>query len=509
MINIIFLAFIIFLINGLGALRYFQIKDWLPKRVLADLYLPQGKNLFLNKKDLFLIIFSLIFIFWPQLSFKDINQFFLLFLLFILVIWRLKLIKKITLTAKAFILTSFVLFFNFLIVYLLRNNLNWILFFSVFSFQIFLFFIASYIFNFLVKPYLNYLGKRVYQKLKGRKIKKIIIVGSYGKSTTKELLAYLLSKKYKVLTPPLRVNHEYAVLKFLLNKNLEEYEFLVLELGSYYLGNIAWTTKFIKPDIVFITGITKQHYFLFDEKIENIIKGEGIEAIESMKEGKVFVNSNHEYFDLLLKEIKKENKNLKIITYGKNGDFVYKILENNLEKTIFQINDKEIFETNLIFPQQIENLTGVLSFVFEENLFSIPEIREIIKKIDLPETFLKPKIKENLIIFDDSYNANLRGILVSLDYFFSLPIEKKIIVFNGIFELGKETKEFYKKLKDKFLLADKVFLTFSGFEDIFFEEKFFYLKNKKEFDEFLKQNKDKKIGIFIFNRLPEKLKNLI
>lgn len=497
-----FLSLIIFLINGVAVLRFYQIKDYLLKRARAHFYLPSSKKLVFNKKEYFLYFLFVLTIFSSFISSKkiDFKIDLLIFLAILLLVFRFNFLKKIYFTPKTMIVTFLVFIFNFLLLYIFNNHHLIALGLSLWINQFIIFTISISIFNLAVKPYLNFLGKKVKQKLeKNKKLKIIGIVGSYGKSSTKEFLIQLLRKKYKVITTLPRINHEYALLKFLLKVNLDNFDYLVMEFGSYYLGNIKWATKYITPDIAFITGITKQHLFLF-ENIDNIIKGEGIEILTWMKEGILFVNQNHEYFEKLKNEIEKV-KALNVSLYFYEP---YEILEQNLEKTIFKFKG-EIFETKIIFPMQIENLCGALSYI--SLIDDIKEYKEEIKNIELPEGFLKLKIKENLYIFDDSYNANPRGVFEGIKFFKSLNFDYKAIIFNGLFELGKETEEVYKNLAQEFLNFDKIILTSSNYYEIFKEilkEKVWLIKDSKELKLFLQSLKNIKVGIWIFNRFPEK-----
>ena len=538
-INFFILTLFVFLFSGLPIFRIFQIKDWLFSRVLADYFHFRGRKYILNKKDflVFLIIFTYfnfpkIFfqIFYiSSLFFLNFADFFSLFgfnpfnlliflILFPLIFLRKNLLKTIKLTKKALILFSIFFFLNFLFIYLTYSFYDFNYFFIVYLFllisytQIFIFSFSLILFDLLFSPYLFYLRERVKNKLKNLKIKKIAIVGSYGKSTTKELLNHLLKDK-KIFSLPPRINHKYVILKYLLKNDLQGFEYFILELGSYFLGNVRWISEGIVPDFVFITGITKQHYFLFGENIKNIIYGEGIEAVMKMKKGKVFINTNHEYFEILKKELEKiiKNKEIEIVTYGKQGDYSYEILFLHEEKTVFKLiakGEEHILETNLIYPPQIENLVGAISFILEEKILSLEEINEKIKNIKMPSTFFVKIKHKNLTIFDDSYNANLRGVLEGIKFLEKSDFEKRIVIFNGILELGKETKEIYENLAKEFSKFDFVLLTdkeeYKFFKKIL-KEKAVFIKNQKDLDGFLNNLKERS-GIFIFNRFPSHIK---
>jgi UDP-N-acetylmuramoyl-tripeptide--D-alanyl-D-alanine ligase len=541
MINSLFLSIILFLINGVVVLRFYQIKDYLLKRVLAQFYFPSSKKIIFSKKEYFLYFLVFLSLFFPK-NIQILKPDLLIFLIFLLLVLRIDLIKKIHFTLKAILVSFLAFLINFLLLFISQNSLTIFFLLSLWPLQFFIYTLSIQIFDICVKPYLLFLGNKVKKKIEkikkeNPKFKIIGICGSYGKSSTKEILVQLLKEKYKVLSPPPRINHEYALLKFLLKVKIENYDYLVLEFGSYYLGNIRWITKFITPDIAYITGITKQHLFLFGS-IEKIIEGEGLEILSWMKEGIVFINENHEYFDIL-KEKYGDVRRPHIETYFYGKD--YKIREISLEKAVFEFKNKT-FETNLIFPMQIENLIGALNYL--SLIDDLENYREKIKNIELPEGFLKLKIitrtnadftrtdadkiktrtyadytltsadsnlslrKSAFYIFDDSYNANPKGVFEGLKFFKKLDFDYKVIIFNGLLELGKETKNIYQDLAKEFLAFDKIILTSNDFIEIFKEvlkDKVLLVKNSKELEIFLQSLKFEKVGIWIFNRFPERI----
>jgi UDP-N-acetylmuramyl pentapeptide synthase len=536
-----FLSIILFLINGVSVLRFYQVKDYLLKRVLAQFYFPSSKKIIFSKKEYFLYFLIFLSLFFPK-NIQILKPDLLIFLIFLLLVLRIDLIKKIHFTLKAILVSFLAFLINFLLLFISQNSLTIFFLLSLWPLQFFIYTLSIQIFDICVKPYLLFLGNKVKKKIEkikkeNPKFKIIGICGSYGKSSTKEILVQLLKEKYKVLSPPPRINHEYALLKFLLKVKIENYDYLVLEFGSYYLGNIRWITKFITPDIAYITGITKQHLFLFGS-IEKIIEGEGLEILTWMKKGIVFINENHEYFDIL-KEKYGDVRRPHIETYFYGKD--YKIREISLEKAVFEFKNKT-FETNLIFPMQIENLIGALNYL--SLIDDLENYREKIKNIELPEGFLKLKIitrtnadftrtdadkiktrtyadytltsadsnlslrKSAFYIFDDSYNANPKGVFEGLKFFKKLDFDYKVIIFNGLLELGKETKNIYQDLAKEFLAFDKIILTSNDFIEIFKEvlkDKVLLVKNSKELEIFLQSLKFEKVGIWIFNRFPERI----
>ncbi len=106
------------------------------------------------------------------------------------------------------------------------------------------------------------------------------ITGSFGKTTTKEILSTILAKKYKVLSPPQSYNTLFAVAQIIKEQLKEDHEIFLVEMGAYRRGEIAELCRMVKPKIGILTGIANQHLERFGTQ-ENIIKAK-YDLIESL-----------------------------------------------------------------------------------------------------------------------------------------------------------------------------------------------------------------------------------
>jgi hypothetical protein len=104
----IFLSIILFLINGVSVLRFYQVKDYLLKRVLAQFYFLSSKKIIFSKKEYFLYFLIFLSLFFPK-NIQILKPDLLIFLIFLLLVLRIDLLKKIHFTLKA-ILVSFLAF---------------------------------------------------------------------------------------------------------------------------------------------------------------------------------------------------------------------------------------------------------------------------------------------------------------------------------------------------------------------------------------------------------------
>lgn len=147
-----------------------------------------------------------------------------------------------------------------------------------------LYFIIS---NFLISPLDIYLKKRIISQAKSKlsefpKLKVIAITGSYGKTTTKEILKTTLRESYEVLATEGTKNTPLGISRLILSELKASHEIFIVEMGAYTKGNIAELCDLVHPNISIITGITLQHLERF-KTLDNIIDAK-FEILECLKE---------------------------------------------------------------------------------------------------------------------------------------------------------------------------------------------------------------------------------
>jgi UDP-N-acetylmuramoyl-tripeptide--D-alanyl-D-alanine ligase len=140
------------------------------------------------------------------------------------------------------------------------------------------------------------------------------ITGSYGKTSTKFILAQILSEKYKVLATPSSFNTPMGLTKVIREKLDETYNIFISEMGARQKGDIELLCKLVKPKIGIITSIGKQHLETF-KTVDNIVetKYELIESLPSDGLG-VFCGDNQYCIDMYNKT------NIDKILYGINKE---------------------------------------------------------------------------------------------------------------------------------------------------------------------------------------------
>ena len=241
------------------------------------------------------------------------------------------------------------------------------------------------------------------------------ITGSYGKTSTKEFLATILSEKFKVLKTKEHQNSEIGISQCILNDLKEEHEIFIAEMGAYNRGGIKLLCDIAKPKIGVVTGVNEQHLATFG-KMENLFSAEGGgELIESLPEdGVAFFNAENKHCLELYKRTK-----IKKFLYGENATFAGG-----------------------------ENILGAMAAAKELGMTD-EEISRGVEKIEnkFPGIQIKKGI-EGINVIDATYSANPDGVIAHLEYLKNFT-GRKIIVMPCLIELGSASKEVHKKIGKK------------------------------------------------------------
>lgn len=267
------------------------------------------------------------------------------------------------------------------------------------------------------------------------------ITGSYGKTSTKEILAHILTAKFNVAKTKETSNTLIGVAKTaLFNLGLKT-EIFVVEMGAYKIGEISAICRLVRPKIGILTGINQQHLGLFGS-LEKIIqaKSELLRALPS--DGLAVIN-------------------------GVNP--ITKKLTAPVPTKYYRASK---FKTNLIGPWQALNIAAAMIVakylgVDKFNLTDIPRFKTALTRV----TGLN-----GAVIINDSYNSNPAGFAAAIALAKTIPAQKKILISPGIIELGKESEAIHRRLAAAARrVFDQVFIT--KLEPISEKQLFTKLKN--------------------------------
>ena len=308
----------------------------------------------------------------------------------------------------------------------------------------------------------NKFRRQAVNKLKSMPHLKIIgITGSYGKTSTKNILTDILNVKYNAFKTDKSINTFNGIMITINNKLSKFDDIFVTEMGAYVKGEINGLCKLVNPKYGIITNIGNAHLETFGSE-ENIKNGK-MELIEYLpSDGIGILNSD----DINQKDYKIKNPNkCDIVWIGiekSNVDYRATDIKYNNKGAQFNLvikNDKKKykFETSLLGKHNIYNILSSIALSHKLGL-TIDDIILGVKRVKPVEHRLELKKFAKFYQIDDAYNSNPVGAKSALDTL-SLMDGYKVVVTPGMIELGDREKELNKIFGEQIAdVADKVIL---------------------------------------------------
>lgn len=271
-----------------------------------------------------------------------------------------------------------------------------------------------------------------------KNLKIIAITGSFGKTSTKDILYTLLFKKYYVVKTPKSFNTPLGVAETILKDIKNNTDIFICEVGAYKIGEIENITKIIKPDIGIITAIAPQHLEKFGS-LENITLAK-IELVKNLKKDGIAI-LNGEYKKL--EDLSMQLTNTKTIFYGteKNPYFATNI-KSEISGTSFILHTPKGIENitiPLIGEHHVQNFLAATVAAINLGL-TLSEIKQRAKLLLPTPHRMEIQKLENITLIDNSYNTNPKSAESSLSLLASFE-NRKIIITPGFVELGKQSQE--------------------------------------------------------------------
>ncbi|MDR2512103.1 MAG: UDP-N-acetylmuramoyl-tripeptide--D-alanyl-D-alanine ligase [Bacteroidales bacterium] len=268
----------------------------------------------------------------------------------------------------------------------------------------------------LAKAYRQYLADK--ERLMPLSV--IGITGTNGKTTTKELLNAVLSKRYKVHATQGNLNNHIGVPLTILSAPLDT-AVLICEMGANHTGEIAELCEIVNPNYGIITSLGRAHLAGFGS-FENIVKTKTA-LYRKVKEndGLVFVDEENEI-------LMRCSEGMRHIQYGIRPE----INPNNTENQLFgDYNFK-----NILAAAEVGKYFNIALDVIK---WAIREYQ--------PQNNRSQKIEtESNILFMDAYNANPTSMQLAIESFKKLPDENKMYILGDMLELGDVSEEEHRKI---------------------------------------------------------------
>ena len=275
----------------------------------------------------------------------------------------------------------------------------------------------------------------------------IAVTGSVGKTSTKDIIASVVSTRYKTLKTEGNNNNNIGLPLTILK--LKDHEALVIEMGMNHFGEISLLTDIAKPTLAVITNIGTSHIGNLGSR-ENILKAK-LEILEGMAQSKIIINNDN---DLLHQWFEENKEDIEIYTYG---------IEN---KSDLNGQDIKLHEegSQFIAVSAMQNLNiqvpvGGEHFVYNALCatkvgqilnISNEKIQQGIAQFELTKKRMDiRKLGNGAILINDAYNASYESMKASLEFLEKYTGTRKIAVLGDMFELGEFSEELHKKVGEE------------------------------------------------------------
>jgi UDP-N-acetylmuramoyl-tripeptide--D-alanyl-D-alanine ligase len=273
------------------------------------------------------------------------------------------------------------------------------------------------------------------------------LTGSNGKTTSKELINAVLSKKYKTYATKGNLNNHIGVPLTLLAID-SSVELAVVEMGANHLGEIALLCSIANPTHGLITNIGKAHIGTFGG-FENIVRGKS-ELYQHLitNGGEVFINSENPVLANMAKRFKKP------IFYPGQGDYYNAKLVNADPMVEVMAENGELIRTNLIGGYNFENIAAALCIgkYFGVEARSANQAIAEYKPGNMRSQVMK---KGGNTIILDAYNANPSSMQAAIENLAAMNAPRKVLILGDMFELEEEADKEHQAIGH--LLKEKGF----------------------------------------------------
>ncbi len=270
---------------------------------------------------------------------------------------------------------------------------------------------------------------------------KVGITGSYGKTSTKNILNEVLSESFYTLASPASFNTPMG-LTITIREHLKSvHQVFIAEMGADKVGEIEYLSKFIQPKIGIITSIGPQHLNTF-KNIENIIKEKMRLAENLPSDGLAVLNLDNDY----IRNYQLKN-NCQIITYAIDHEADLKALDikfspNGSTFNVLYKEEKIPFKTRLLGKHNIANILSAISVGIYLGI-SFEQLQHAVAQVNYVEHRLQLKTINGFQYIDNAFNSNPEGSKMSLDVLELMPGHRTIIT-PGMIDLGHKQDEYNK-----------------------------------------------------------------
>lgn len=360
--------------------------------------------------------------------------------------------KKLVYTSKAVALLTFsytICIVLFIVAFLLADPDLSLWFYGVyflgaafiapFVLELSLALVSVFAHTFIVLPQQNSVIRQAKAKLRTHKGVKVAIIGSYGKTTMKELLHSILKEGKKVAATPGNMNTAYSQARFIQKLEGDE-EVILVEFGEGKPGDIEMMTDTVAPDYAVITGLAPNHLDKYPSL--DAVANDILSVYEHAPKADIYVSDE----SLMLRKYVKKSKQ-KFSSTHVMGWKISKVLVSVTETKFTMTKGKKEFDivTKLLGRHQVAPVAFGVALADKLGLTK-KQIEAGCRNIVPFDHRMKPRSSSGAWLIDDTYNGNLEGLQAGLKLLEELDFARKWYVTPGLVDQGQETERVHTEL---------------------------------------------------------------
>ena len=266
------------------------------------------------------------------------------------------------------------------------------------------------------------------------------ITGSNGKTTSKELMLNVLSKRYKTIATKGNLNNHLGVPLTILSMS-KETQIGIVEMGANHLKEIDFLCEITEPDFGYITNFGNAHLEGF-KSLDGVIKGKS-ELYDYLRINNklIFYNSENKKQSNLI------NSYTNTFSYGFSTNSNCVINNSNSLNTVDVEYKNELIKSTMYGGYNFENICIAIAV---GDYFDVG-FEQIKKGI---ESYLSENNRSQITITDsntvvlDAYNANPTSMKLAIESFCKTSYTNKMIIVGDMFELGKDSNKYHQEITD-------------------------------------------------------------
>lgn len=281
------------------------------------------------------------------------------------------------------------------------------------------------------------------------------ITGSYGKTSSKNIINEILSEQFYTLPTPASFNTPMGITITIREQLKSTHEAFIVEMGADKVGDIVELSEFIEPKYAVITAIGPQHLSTF-KKMDNIIK-EKMSLVEMLPhDGVAVLNKDNVYINEY--DVKND---VKCVSYGimnTEVDYLATDLKYSIEGSSFTVkyqDESYDFKTRLLGEHNVLNILSGIALGRELGI-TWEKLQVAVRNVKFIEHRLELKTINGRTFIDNAFNSNPEGANMSLKVLSLMP-QRRFIVTPGMIDLGEiqddENYKFGYNMKDRVDIA--------------------------------------------------------